>query len=83
MTISAARARPGSRWASVFEHLATQVAEAPPLRPTPLTQDSLLGLFKGDAVGRDVVLNPATMEDMWIEAVPVRASLEVIYEGAA
>ncbi len=75
--------RPGTRWASVFEQLAIQVAEAPPLRPAPLTHDALLGLFKGDAVGRGVVLQPATMEDMWVEAQPVRASLEVIYEGAA
>jgi chlorophyllide a reductase subunit X len=75
--------RPGTRWASVFEQLAIQVAEAPPLRPNPLTHDTLLGLFKGDAVGRDVVLQPATMEDMWVEAVPQKASLEVIYEGAA
>ncbi len=73
--------RPGTRWAPVFEQLATQVAEAPPLRPTPLTHDALLGLFKGDAVGRNVVLQPATMEDMWVEAAPVRASLEVIYDG--
>ena len=75
--------RPGTRWASVFEQLAIQVAEAPPLRPNPLSHDTLLGLFKGDAVGRGVVLQPATMEDMWVEAQPVRASLEVIYEGAA
>jgi chlorophyllide a reductase subunit X len=75
--------RPGTRWASVFEQLAVQVAEAPPLRPNPLTHDTLLGLFKGDAVGRGVVLQPATMEDMWVEAQPVRASLEVIYEGVA
>jgi chlorophyllide a reductase subunit X len=73
--------RPGTRWASVFEELAVQVAEAPPLRPTPLTHEALLGLFKGDAVGRGVVLQPATMEDMWIEAVPQKASLEIIYEG--
>jgi chlorophyllide a reductase subunit X len=75
--------RPGTRWASVFEELAIQVAEAPPLRPNPLTHDNLLGLFKGDAVGRGVVLEPATMEDMWIEAIPVKTSLEVIYEGVA
>jgi len=75
--------RPGGRWAPMFEQLSTQVAEAPPLRPTPLTHDALLGLFKGDAVGRGVVLNPATMDDMWVDAAPVRASLEVIYEGAA
>jgi chlorophyllide a reductase subunit X len=75
--------RPGTRWASVFEELAIQVAEAPPLRPNPLTHDNLLGLFKGDAVGRGVVLEPATMEDMWVEAIPQKISLEVIYEGAA
>lgn len=75
--------RPGSRWGSLFEMLATQVAEAPPQRPTPLSHDALLNLFKGDAVGRGVVLQPATLEDMWVEAVPQRASLEVIYEGAA
>jgi len=75
--------KPGGRWAPMFEQLAQQVAEAPPLRPAPLSHDDLLSLFKGDAVGRGVVLNPATMEDMWVEAAPVRASLEVIYEGAA
>jgi chlorophyllide a reductase subunit X len=75
--------KPGGRWAPMFETLATQVAEAPPLRPTPLSQDALLGLFKGEAVGRGVVLDPATMDDMWVESAPVRASLEVIYEGAA
>jgi len=75
--------RPGGRWASMFETLAVQVAEAPPLRPTPLTHDALLGLFKGDAVGRGVVLDPATMDDMWVEAAPVKTSLEVIYEGVA
>jgi chlorophyllide a reductase subunit X len=74
--------RPGGQWASLFEALAIEVAEAPPVRPNPLTHDNLLNLFKGDAVGRDVVLQPATMEDMWVEAVPVKASLEVVYEGA-
>jgi chlorophyllide a reductase subunit X len=73
---------PGGRWASVFEQLATQVAEAPPLRPKPLTHEALLGLFKGDAVGRGVVLNPATMEDMCAADVLNKPSLEVVYEGA-
>jgi chlorophyllide a reductase subunit X len=73
--------KPGGQWASLFEALAIEVAEAPPVRPNPLTHENLLNLFKGDAVGRDVVLQPATMEDMWVEAVPVKASLEVVYEG--
>ena len=45
--------RPGSEWASdVRAMLAEQVATAPPVRPTPLSHENLLGLFKGDAVGR-------------------------------
>jgi chlorophyllide a reductase subunit X len=73
---------PGSPWAGVFETLAEQVATAPPVRPTPLTHDALLGLFKGDAVGRGVVLNPATMEDMCGAALVEKPSLEVVYEGS-
>jgi len=74
--------RPNTRWASVFEELATQVATAPPVRPKPLTHDALLGLFKGDAVGRGQVLIPATMEDMCGSEVLNKPSLEVVYEGA-
>jgi chlorophyllide a reductase subunit X len=73
--------RPGSTWAPVFETLAEQVALAPPVRPTPLTHEGLLGLFKGDAVGRDVVLQPATQADMRGCEVIEHRSLEVIYEA--
>jgi chlorophyllide a reductase subunit X len=73
--------KPGGRWAPLFEDLAREAAEAPPVRPTPLGQDQLLGLFKGDAVGRDVVLDPATMDDMCASAVLQKPSLEVVYEG--
>jgi chlorophyllide a reductase subunit X len=74
--------KPGGQWASLFEALAVQVAEAPPVRPTPLTHEKLLDLFKGDAVGRGVVLDPATMEDMCMTTAIDRPSLEVVYEGA-
>ena len=73
---------PGGQWASLFEALAEQVAVAPPVRPNPLTHDTLLGLFKGDAVGRGVVLEPATTEDMCAASIIEKKSLEVIYEGA-
>ena len=73
--------RPGGAWAAVFEQLATSVAEAPPLRPTPLTQDGLLGLFKGDQVGRNVTLLPATLEDMCGRAELHKKSLEVVYDA--
>ncbi|MBC8086589.1 MAG: chlorophyllide a reductase iron protein subunit X, partial [Phycisphaerae bacterium] len=56
--------RPGGQWAPMFEELAEQVATAPPLRPNPLTQDDLLGLFSSHATGRDYVLEPATEIDM-------------------
>jgi chlorophyllide a reductase subunit X len=74
--------RPGSPWASLFEELATNVAAAPPLGPKPLEQDELLGLFKGDAVGRDVVLEPATLEDVCGVSRRKKNSLEIIYDQA-
>jgi chlorophyllide a reductase subunit X len=72
--------RPGDTWGPLFEQLATNVADAAPQRPKPLSQDALLGLFKGDTVGRDVVLQPASMEDMCGRAVLERPSLEVVYD---
>jgi chlorophyllide a reductase subunit X len=72
--------RPGTQWASLFETLATNVAEAPPVRPKPLTQDELLGLFSGDTVGRDVVLQPASMADMLGKEAVEKRSLEVVYD---
>jgi chlorophyllide a reductase subunit X len=72
--------RPGGEWSALFEGLAQNVAEAPPVHPTPLTQDGLLGLFKGDAVGRGVVLDPASMEDMCGGALVHKPSLEVVYD---
>ncbi|MFN6996695.1 MAG: chlorophyllide a reductase iron protein subunit X [Aquincola tertiaricarbonis] len=74
--------RPGTVWAPLFETLAQNVAEAPPMRPKPQTQDELLSLFSADSVGRDVVLQPATDADMTGQAVVNRASLEVIYDAA-
>jgi chlorophyllide a reductase subunit X len=74
--------KPGGTWASLFEELATNVADAPPLHPTPLDQDGLLGLFDGDEVGRDVILQPATPEDMCGGTLPERPSLEVVYDSA-
>jgi chlorophyllide a reductase subunit X len=71
-----------SEWGPLFEMLATNVAEAPPQHPSPLTQDGLLGLFKGDAVGRGVVLDPATHEDMCGSNFVAKPSLEVIYDAA-
>jgi chlorophyllide a reductase subunit X len=71
-----------SPWGALFQELGLAVAEAPPVRPTPLTQDGLLGLFKGDAVGRDVVLDPASFADMCgVNHVEI-PSLEVVYEGS-
>ena len=73
--------RPGGEWGSLFEQLATNVAEAPPVHPKPLTQDGLLGLFKADVVGRDVKLEPATLEDMCGVSAIEKPSLEVVYDA--
>ena len=71
---------PDGEWGPLFEQLGTNVAAAPPLRVNPLSQDELLGLFTGDAVGRDVVLEPATLEDMCGTASLEKPSLEVVYD---
>jgi chlorophyllide a reductase subunit X len=72
--------RPGGQWAPLFEGLATNVAEAPPVRPKPLSQEALLGLFSGDTVGRDVVLQPATAADMLGKPEVEKKTLEVVYD---
>ena len=74
--------KPGGRWAPLFEDLAASAAAALPLSPTPLEHDALLNLFKSDTVGRDVVLDPATIEDMCGSELIEKPSLEVIYDGA-
>jgi chlorophyllide a reductase subunit X len=74
--------RPGTQWASLFEGLASNVALAAPVRPTPMTPDGLLGLFDGDTVGRDVVLIPATIEQMCGKSDISKPTLEIIYDNA-
>lgn len=72
--------RPDGEWGSMFADLAKNVAEAPPHHPTPLSQDELLNLFSGDAVGRNVVLQPATLADLCDTTVLNKPSLEVVYD---
>jgi len=72
--------RPESTWGPLFAQLAENVAIAPPVRPKPLSQDGLLGLFKGEAVGRGVTLQPATFEDMCGASQIHKPSLEVVYD---
>jgi chlorophyllide a reductase subunit X len=74
--------RPGGQWAPVFEELAVNVAEAPPVRPRPLSPDALLGLFSGDVTGRNVVLQPATAADMLGKPEVEKKTLEVVYDAA-
>jgi chlorophyllide a reductase subunit X len=73
--------RPGTPWAPLFEQLASNVAAAPPQQPRPLSHDRLLSLFKGSDVGRDVVLEQATLEDMCGANAIAKPSLEVIYDN--
>ncbi|MFZ9141221.1 MAG: chlorophyllide reductase iron protein subunit X, partial [Burkholderiaceae bacterium] len=74
--------RPEGQWGPMFADLASNVATAPPVRPKPLSQDELLGLFSGSAVGRDVVLEPATVFDMMGREDVAKPSLEVVYDQA-
>jgi len=69
-------------WGELFGQLAEQVGLAPPQQPRPLSQDGLLGLFDSKDTGGDVVLVPATQEDMRGKLGAPRASLEVVYDDA-
>ena len=73
--------RPGTEWASVFEELALNVAEAPPVRPKPLTQDGLLGLFSPEDTGGNVTLKPASQADMRGVDFVVKPTLEIVYDA--
>ena len=70
------------RMSRVFASLAANVASAPPLRPTPLSQDGLLDLFSASQTGADFVLEPATDLDMRGKNAAPKESLEVIYDDA-
>lgn len=72
--------KPGGEWATLFEQLAINVAAAPPVRPTPLEGDALLGLFKPEDTGGNVTLIPASQADMRGADYVPKPSLEVIYD---
>lgn len=73
--------QPDGQWGPLFAELAAAVGASLPRHPSTLSQDQLLNLFKGEAVGRGVTLNPATAEDMRGAATVVKPSLEVIYDA--
>jgi len=72
---------PGDRWGPLFEELAMNVATAPPVRPKPLTQDGLLGLFSPEQTGGNVMLKPASQADMRGGVFAEKRSLEVVYDA--
>jgi chlorophyllide a reductase subunit X len=72
--------KPDGEWGPLFAQLAQNVADAPPVRPKPQTQDQLLGLFSAESTGRDFVMEPATMFDMVGKEDVVKPSLEVVYD---
>ncbi len=73
--------RPGGDWSGVFDELAHNVAEAPPIRPKPLSHDGLLSLFKSEQTGGDYRLIPATSADMNQKTQSTKKTLEVIYDS--
>jgi chlorophyllide a reductase subunit X len=72
--------RPESPWGPMFAELAANVHDSQPMRPHPMTQDALLGLFSAASVGRDVVLEPATTFDMCGKKETFKETLEVVYD---
>lgn len=71
--------KPDSPWASLFEELGKNVAEAPPVHPTALDQDGLLALFDSQEA-EGFGMEPATQADMCGKSHIEKPSLEVIYD---
>ncbi|MAD94388.1 MAG: chlorophyllide a reductase iron protein subunit X [Rhodobacteraceae bacterium] len=69
-----------SPWGGLFAELGVNVADAPPVRPAPLDQDGLLNLFDASETGGNVVLEPATDQDMRGKNSKPKESLEVVYD---
>ncbi|MFN4024800.1 MAG: chlorophyllide a reductase iron protein subunit X [Hyphomonas sp.] len=69
-----------SQWGSLFSELSENIGNSVPNRPSPLTQDGLLGLFSSKDTGGDIVLEPATLADMCGISAAEKRSLEVVYE---
>ena len=79
--ITRSSASPATAGRRCSKNWPANVAAAPPVRPTPLTQDGLLALFASETAGRDVVLEPASLADMCGGTVIERPSLEVVYDA--
>ncbi|ALV05531.1 chlorophyllide a reductase iron protein subunit X [Roseateles depolymerans] len=73
--------KPDGEWGPLFEELAQNVADAPPQRPKPQTQDELLGLFAAEVTGRDFQMEPATLFDMVGRSEITKPTLEVVYDA--
>jgi chlorophyllide a reductase subunit X len=73
--------KPEGEWGPLFAELASNVADAPPVRPRPQSQDQLLGLFSAEVTGRDFVMEPATLFDMVGREDLAKPSLEVVYDS--
>jgi chlorophyllide a reductase subunit X len=74
--------KPDGEWGPLFAELAQNVADAPPQRPRPQSQDELLGLFSSEVTGRDFQMEPATLFDMVGKTELVKPTLEVVYDQA-
>lgn len=74
--------KPDSEWAPLFSELALNVEEAPPVLPTPLSQDGLLNLFSSDITGADYKLEPACISDLTGVNHKEQKSMEVVYDAA-
>ncbi len=71
---------PDGEWGPLFQELADNLRDAPPVQPAPLSQDDLIALFDTEQTGGDFTLIPATVEDMCAAATLDKRSLEVIYD---
>ncbi|MEM6463702.1 MAG: chlorophyllide a reductase iron protein subunit X [Pseudomonadota bacterium] len=71
---------PDGEWGPLFETLGQNLCFAPPVHPSPLSQDGLIGLFDTEKTGGSFTLEPATEKDMCAAHQVAKPSLEIIYD---
>ncbi len=72
--------RPDSPWGPMFAELAENVGTSPPMRPKPMTQDELLGLFSAAPSAATWCSSRPRSSTCAARPKSMKQTLEVVYD---